>query len=455
MIASVHGTVQAVRLDAAVVEVGGVGLLVHATPATLAGLRVGSSAQLATSLVVREDALTLFGFADADEREIFETVQTVSGVGPRLALAMLAVHTPDGLRRAVLDEDFKALQRVPGIGLKGAQRIVLELKDRIGVPATRHARPRRPCSAGTGATRWSRRSSGSAGTLARRVTPSRPSWRAPRDPWLPTRSPGCCARLCGPWAAGMADDREELVTERFAAESLVQSGADDLERAAEAALRPRRLEEFVGQRVVRDQLSLVLDAARGRGKAPDHVLLSGPTGTGQDDAGDDHRGRDGRPSAGHQRPRHPACGRSRGRPVVARGGRGPLPRRDPPPRAPRRGAPLHGDGGLPGGRDRGEGGGRQRDPADPAAVHRRRGHHPGRTAPGTAAGQVRLHRAPRLLLGRRARAGAGPVGRTARRAAATTPRPRSSRRGPGARRGSRTACSDACGTGRRCAATAR
>ena len=136
MIASVHGTVQAVRLDAAVVEVGGVGLLVHATPATLAGLRVGSSARLATSLLVREDALTLFGFADADEREVFEIVQTVSGVGPRLALAMLAVHTPDGLRRAVLDEDVKALQRVPGIGLKGAQRIILELKDRIGVPAS-------------------------------------------------------------------------------------------------------------------------------------------------------------------------------------------------------------------------------------------------------------------------------------------------------------------------------
>lgn len=141
MIASVHGTVQAVRLDAAVVEVGGVGLLVHATPATLAGLRVGSTAQLATSLLVREDALTLFGFADADEREVFEIVQTVSGVGPRLALAMLAVHAPDGLRRAVLDEDLKALQRVPGIGLKGAQRIVLELKDRIGVPATASATP--------------------------------------------------------------------------------------------------------------------------------------------------------------------------------------------------------------------------------------------------------------------------------------------------------------------------
>ncbi|WP_258723213.1 Holliday junction branch migration protein RuvA [Cellulomonas sp. NS3] len=135
MIASVRGTVQAVRLDAAVLEVGGVGLLVQATPATLAGLRVGSEAVLATSMVVREDSLTLYGFADADEREVFEVVQTVSGVGPRLALAMLAVHTPDGLRRAVAAEDLAALKRVPGIGHKGAQRIVLELADRLGAPA--------------------------------------------------------------------------------------------------------------------------------------------------------------------------------------------------------------------------------------------------------------------------------------------------------------------------------
>ena len=148
MIASVHGTVQTVRLDAAVVEVGGVGLLIHATPATLAGLRVGATARLATSLLVREDALTLFGFADADEREVFETVQTVSGVGPRLALAMLAVHTPDGLRTAVLSEDVKALQRVPGIGLKGAQRIILELKDRIGAPAAVPSATPVPPSAG-------------------------------------------------------------------------------------------------------------------------------------------------------------------------------------------------------------------------------------------------------------------------------------------------------------------
>jgi Holliday junction DNA helicase RuvA len=134
MIASATGTVQAVRLDSAVVEVGGVGMLVQATPATLAGLRVGVTATLQTSLVVREDSLTLYGFADADERDVFEVLQTVSGVGPRLALAMLAVHSPDGLRRAVADEDYAALQRVPGIGRKGAQRIVLELGDRLGLP---------------------------------------------------------------------------------------------------------------------------------------------------------------------------------------------------------------------------------------------------------------------------------------------------------------------------------
>jgi Holliday junction DNA helicase RuvA len=80
--------------------------------------------------------LTLFGFADADEREVFETVQTVSGIGPRLALAMLAVHTPDGLRAAVAGSDLTALMRVPGIGRKGAQRLVLELTDRLGPPTT-------------------------------------------------------------------------------------------------------------------------------------------------------------------------------------------------------------------------------------------------------------------------------------------------------------------------------
>lgn len=144
MIASVGGLVSALRLDAAVLTVGGVGLLVHASPRTLAGLRVGQVAELATSLVVREDSLTLFGFTDDDERATFETLQTVSGIGPRLALAMLAVHEPEALRRAVATDDLTALRKVPGVGLKGAQRMVLELKGRIGLPGAVEAGPAQP-----------------------------------------------------------------------------------------------------------------------------------------------------------------------------------------------------------------------------------------------------------------------------------------------------------------------
>ena len=132
MIAHVDGTVSGVAPDGAVIDVGGVGLLVQCTPGTLARLRTGERAKVATSLVVREDALTLYGFASEDERNTFELLQTASGVGPRLALAMLAVFTPDGLRRAVATEDLAALTTVPGIGRKGAQRIVLELAGRLG-----------------------------------------------------------------------------------------------------------------------------------------------------------------------------------------------------------------------------------------------------------------------------------------------------------------------------------
>ena len=135
MIASLSGTVRTVSLDSAVLVVGGVGYRVLATPTTLAGLRTGAEAELATSLVVREDSLTLFGFADDAERDAFELLQTVTGIGPRLALAMLAVHTPDLLRTAIATEDYAALMRVPGIGRKGAQRIVLDLTDRIGPPS--------------------------------------------------------------------------------------------------------------------------------------------------------------------------------------------------------------------------------------------------------------------------------------------------------------------------------
>jgi holliday junction DNA helicase RuvA len=134
MIAHLNGPVAAVAPDGAVIEVGGVGLLVQCTPGTLAGLRVGERARVATSLVVREDSLTLYGFATDDERNTFELLQTATGVGPRLAQAMLAVLTPDALRRAVAGEDLAMLTSVPGIGRKGAQRIVLELAGRLGSP---------------------------------------------------------------------------------------------------------------------------------------------------------------------------------------------------------------------------------------------------------------------------------------------------------------------------------
>ncbi|WP_407554133.1 Holliday junction branch migration protein RuvA [Streptomyces sp. Pv4-95] len=134
MIAFVSGPVAALAPDTAVVEVGGVGMAVQCTPNTLSGLRIGQQAKLATSLVVREDSLTLYGFADDDERQTFELLQTASGVGPRLAQAMLAVHSPDTLRLAVSTGDEKTLTAVPGIGKKGAQKLLLELKDRLGAP---------------------------------------------------------------------------------------------------------------------------------------------------------------------------------------------------------------------------------------------------------------------------------------------------------------------------------
>lgn len=137
MIAFVRGQVAAVSIASAVVEVGGVGLELMCTPATLAGLRTGQEAHLPTSMIVREDSLTLYGFADDDEKQIFELVQTASGVGPKLAQAIVAVLSPDGVRTAIVGEDVKTLTKVPGIGQKGAQRIILELKDRIGAPTGR------------------------------------------------------------------------------------------------------------------------------------------------------------------------------------------------------------------------------------------------------------------------------------------------------------------------------
>jgi Holliday junction DNA helicase RuvA len=131
VIASVRGEVVDVALDHAVVEAAGVGYKVMATPSTLATLRRGDEARLITAMIVREDSMTLYGFPDADARDLFTTLLGVSGVGPKIALATLAVHDAPALRQALADADVTALTRVPGIGKRGAERLVLELRDKI------------------------------------------------------------------------------------------------------------------------------------------------------------------------------------------------------------------------------------------------------------------------------------------------------------------------------------
>lgn len=135
MIASVRGDVFEIALDHAVIEASGVGYKVMATPSTLATLRRGVESRLITAMIVREDSQTLYGFADAEARDLFLTLLGVSGVGPKIALATLAVYDPAALRQALADGDVTALTRVPGIGKRGAERMVLELRDKVGAVA--------------------------------------------------------------------------------------------------------------------------------------------------------------------------------------------------------------------------------------------------------------------------------------------------------------------------------
>ena len=134
MIARLRGTVAARTAAGLVVDVGGVGYLVAATPRVRA--RVGEETTVETYLHVREDALQLYGFATADERELFELLLGVSGVGPKVALAIVSGSTPEELRRAIVREDTARFEAIPGIGRKTAQRVVLELKEKLGGPAS-------------------------------------------------------------------------------------------------------------------------------------------------------------------------------------------------------------------------------------------------------------------------------------------------------------------------------
>jgi Holliday junction DNA helicase RuvA len=131
MISLINGVVRSIATDRAIVEVGGVGLSVTITPATSGVLNIGAPAQFYTSLVVREDSLTLFGFLDDEVRALFELVQTVSGIGPKVAMSIVAALSPTQLGLAVAQEDISAIEKVPGIGRKGAQRLILELKGKL------------------------------------------------------------------------------------------------------------------------------------------------------------------------------------------------------------------------------------------------------------------------------------------------------------------------------------
>lgn len=131
MIASVNGEVIDIALDHVVIEAAGVGYRVNATPATLSTLRRGTPVRLTTAMIVREDSMTLYGFTDTDARDLFLTLLGVSGVGPKIAMATLAVYDASTLRQALADGDVAALTRVPGIGKRGAERMVLELREKV------------------------------------------------------------------------------------------------------------------------------------------------------------------------------------------------------------------------------------------------------------------------------------------------------------------------------------
>ena len=268
------------------------GLALQTTAGTRARLRVGDEAELSTTLVVREDSLTLYGFADDDERDLFELLQTSSGVGPRLAQAVLTVHPPDSVRRALQTEDLVALCLVPGIGRKGAQRMVLELKDKVGAGRRRGLAGPVVGAVARHAVGRARRARLAAGAGRRH---RRPAGRGPPRGGR-GRRPGAAARGAGAARAGPVSELERQEAAELArraaraaaggrgahrAEGLARPEPVEDDRQVEAALRPRRLDEFVGQERVREQLSLLLDSAQQRGRPPDHVLLSGAPGLGK------------------------------------------------------------------------------------------------------------------------------------------------------------------------------
>ncbi len=272
MISFVRGTVATAGADLVVVDLGSVGLTVSCTPGTALGLRHGDHVELMTSMVVREDGWTLYGFTSADERTVFEHVQTVSGIGPRIAMALLATLSPDELRRAVSASDETALMARPGHRAQG------------GAAADPGARrpPRTGDGGARGRPRTLRRAGGTAGSR----------------PWLPgLTSLGWSAREADaavvghrPGARGHRHRGGRRRRHRLPAQGrparagplvTLSAESDPDDAVVEGALRPTSLAEFIGQERVKSQLGLVLEAANRRGRAADHVLLSGPPGLGK------------------------------------------------------------------------------------------------------------------------------------------------------------------------------
>ena len=131
MIASISGEVKSINATNAVIEVGGVGILVQLSAKTVTGLSIGKKVELFTTMIVREDSLTLYGFNTSAARDLFEVLQTVSGIGPKVSQSALSIYEPDEIILAISKGDNSLLERIPGLGKKGAQRVILELKDKV------------------------------------------------------------------------------------------------------------------------------------------------------------------------------------------------------------------------------------------------------------------------------------------------------------------------------------
>ena len=266
MIGSVRGTVlERTPTGEVLVEVGGVGYRCLVPLGALPALTPGAPAFLMTHLHVREDAMTLFGFPSRDERDTFETLIGASGVGPKLALAILSVHPPTALRRSVLDDDLDALCMVPGIGKRTAQKLMVELRSRLDAPDVDLREASGEPAPARAEVRAALTELGYGTDEIRAVVAELPADGAVEDLLRDA----------------LEAARGEGMSDAMGREELLRPAADPVEAAEETTLRPRRLDEFVGQPRLTEHLEILLDAARRRGQAVDHLLFAGPPGTGK------------------------------------------------------------------------------------------------------------------------------------------------------------------------------